>query len=53
MQINRIPIFNEFDIWKKYDYTNNINNLSLPPVGYCIITTEIIETYNYLKEIYI
>ena len=32
---------------------NNINNLSLPPVGYCIITTENIETYDYLKEIII
>lgn len=27
---------------------NNCNN---PPVGYCIITTENIETYGFLKEI--
>jgi hypothetical protein len=32
---------------------NNINNKSLPPVGYCIITNEPIETYDYLKEIFI
>ena len=32
---------------------NNINNCSLPPVGYCIITTENIETYGFLREIII
>ena len=30
---------------------NNINNSSLPPVGYFIITTENIETFGYLREI--
>ena len=30
---------------------NNIHNNSEAPVGYCIITTETIETYDYLKEI--
>ena len=30
---------------------NNINNDQLGPVGYCIITTENIETYGFLKEI--
>jgi hypothetical protein len=30
---------------------NNCNNNSSPPVGYCIITTENIETYGFLKEI--
>ncbi len=30
---------------------NNINNDKLGPVGYCIITTENIETYGFLKEI--
>ena len=30
-----------------------INNCSLPPVGYCIITTENIETYGFLREIII
>jgi hypothetical protein len=38
-----------------YDSThpgcNNINNIGLQPCGYCIITTENIETYGYLKEI--
>jgi hypothetical protein len=37
-----------------YDSThpgcNNIN-IGLQPCGYCIITTENIETYGYLKEI--
>ena len=40
-----------------YDSTHkdckNINNCSLPPVGYCIITTENIETYGFLREIII
>ena len=40
-----------------YDSThkdcNNINNCSLPHVGYCIITTENIETYGFLREIII
>jgi hypothetical protein len=40
-----------------YDSThhdcNNIHNNSELPVGYCIITTETIETYDYLKEIII
>lgn len=30
---------------------NNINNCSQQPVGYCIITTENIDTFDYLKEI--
>ena len=30
---------------------NNCNNCNYPPVGYCIITTENIETYGFLKEI--
>jgi len=30
---------------------NNINNLMQQPVGYCILTTENIETFDYLKEI--
>lgn len=38
-----------------YDSThidcNNINNSSLPPVGYFIITTENIETFGFLREI--
>ena len=40
-----------------YDSThkdcNNINDCSLPPIGYCIITTENIETYGFLREIII
>jgi hypothetical protein len=32
---------------------NNINNSSLEPVGYCIITTDNIETYGFFKVIYI
>jgi len=30
---------------------NNINNNGSQPVGYCILTTENIETFEYLKEI--
>lgn len=30
---------------------NNINDYSQQPVGYCIITTENIDTYDYLKQI--
>lgn len=37
----------------KHINCNNINNCSLPPVGYCIITTENIETYGFLREIII
>ena len=32
---------------------NNIHDNSEHPVGYCIITTETIETYDYLREIHI
>ena len=32
---------------------NNIHDESEPPIGYCIITTETIETYDYLREIHI
>ena len=56
---NIIPNINNKDKLKVYmpcyDSThhgcNNINNIGLPPCGYCIITTENIETYGYLKEI--
>ena len=36
---------------KKSTKYKNINNDKLGPVGYCIITTENIETYGFLKEI--
>jgi len=35
-----------------YDLTHpGCNNIGLQPCCYCIITTENIETYGYLKEI--
>jgi len=56
---NIIPNINNKDKLKVYmpcyDSTHpdcsNINMVGHPPVGYCIITTENIETYGYLKEI--
>jgi len=46
--------FNKFTIFIDdflVPYDTKFSNDKLGPVGYCIITTENIETYGFLKEI--